>query len=361
MAIFMLFLYMLKITGIYPTKKRFKALLFIPFWISAGISALNINSLEFRIGEKTNYSMGVSVYACFVTAGIYLVLSMVQFFRYWHYMERNKRISLFTYLVVLFGVAIVQFTFPEALVTSIGVTLFVVSVYLNQEDPNYCKLSLYHDEMILDFANLIESRDDNTGGHVKRTSIYVKLIAEELHVRGYYKDVLTKDYITNLIKSAPLHDIGKISVPDKILQKAGKLTEEEYAIMKLHSINGGRIIQETFKNLGNEEYLKTAYEVARHHHEKWNGKGYPDGLKETEIPICARIMAVADVFDAVSEKRCYREAMPLDVCFEIIENGSGQDFDPIVAKVFLDIRNDVEDVHRHFLNDDSYTRVNVKL
>jgi HD-GYP domain-containing protein (c-di-GMP phosphodiesterase class II) len=265
-------------------------------------------------------------------------------------MEKNKRMSILTYLVVLFFVGIIQYLFPEALVTSIGVTLFVVNVYLNQEDPNFCKLSQYHDEMIMDFANLIESRDDNTGGHVKRTSIYVKLIAEELHARGYYKDILTKDYATNLMKSAPLHDIGKISVPDAILQKPGKLTDEEYAIMKLHSENGGKIILNTFKNLGNEDYLKTAYEVARYHHEKWNGRGYPDGLKEEEIPLCARIMAVADVFDAVSEKRCYRDAMPLDKCFDIIKEGSGRDFDPTIAGVFLDIRDKVEQVHNEFLN-----------
>lgn len=112
--------------------------------------------------------------------------------------------------------------------------------------------------------------------------------------------------------------------------------------------NGGKIIQETFANFGNEEYLKMAYEVARHHHEKWNGKGYPDGLKRKEIPLCARIMAVADVFDAVSEKRCYRDAMPMDKCFEIIESGSGQDFDPLIAEIFIEISDEVEKVHSDF-------------
>jgi HD-GYP domain-containing protein (c-di-GMP phosphodiesterase class II) len=120
--------------------------------------------------------------------------------------------------------------------------------------------------------------------------------------------------------------------------------------MKQHSAKGGQIIQDTFKNLGNEDYLKVAYEVTRHHHEKWNGKGYPDGLKDTEIPLCARIMAVADVFDAVSEKRCYRDAMPLDKCFDIIQQGAGKEFDPVIAEVFLDIRDKVEIVHNDFLN-----------
>lgn len=225
------------------------------------------------------------------------------------------------------------------------ITIFIIGIYMNQENPALGKLAHYHSEMVMGFAALIENRDDSTGGHVKRTSMYVKLIAEELRDKGYYRNILTSDYINSLIKAAPMHDIGKISVPDAILQKPGKLTAEEFEIMKLHTENGGKIIQQTFSGFGNEEYLKMAYEVARHHHEKWNGKGYPDGLKRKEIPLCARIMAVADVFDAVSEKRCYRDAMPMDKCFGIIESGSGQDFDPLIADTFLNILDKVERVH----------------
>ena len=148
-----------------------------------------------------------------------------------------------------------------------------------------------------------------------------------------------------MCQAAPMHDIGKIAVPDVVLQKPGRLTSEEYEIIKKHTIDGGKIIEETFGNLGNNEYTEMAYNVAKYHHEKWNGKGYPEGLKEDEIPLCARIMAVADVFDAVSEKRCYREAMPLEKCFSIISEGSGQDFDPIIAEVFLDIKDKVKQIH----------------
>ena len=102
---------------------------------------------------------------------------------------------------------------------------------------------------------------------------------------------------------------------------------------------------ETFGHLGDEEYAKMAYEVARFHHEKWNGRGYPEGMKEDEIPLCARIMAVADVFDAISEKRCYRDAMPMDKCFAIIKEGSGTDFDPVIADLFVEIRDKVEAIH----------------
>ena len=142
-----------------------------------------------------------------------------------------------------------------------------------------------------------------------------------------------------------MHDIGKIAVPDVVLQKPGKLTDEEFEIIKQHAVNGGRIIEETFGNLGDEQYSKIAYQVAKYHHEKWNGSGYPEGLKRRAIPLCARIMAVADVFDAVAEKRCYRDAMPMDQCFAIIEEGSGQAFDPVIVETFLDIRDKVQEIH----------------
>ena len=216
---------------------------------------------------------------------------------------------------------------------------------MNQENPAMEQLSHYHDEMIMGFATLVENKDGSTGGHIRRTTVYVKLLAEELRERGYYKEILTKDYIKNLGMAAPMHDIGKISIPDVILQKPGRLTKEEFDIIKLHSENGGKIIKDTFGHLGNEVYAQMAYQVARYHHEKWNGKGYPEGLKGEEIPLCARIMAIADVFDAVSEKRCYRDAMPLEQCFDIIAQGSGQDFEPILAEVFLDMSDKVKAAH----------------
>lgn len=254
--------------------------------------------------------------------------------------------SIFTYLAVLFCVTAYQMLHPQALLSSICLTVIIVGAYVNQENPAVSELAHYHDEMIMGFATLVENKDGSTGGHIKRTTTYVKLLAEALRRKGYYKNELTKDYMKNLCLAAPMHDIGKISIPDVILQKPGRLTEEEFAIIKTHAERGGQIIKETFGNLGNEQYAQMAYEVARFHHEKWNGKGYPDGLKRKEIPLAARIMAIADVFDALSEKRCYKEALPMDKCFEIIQEGSGQDFDPVLVEVFLDIKGQVEQAYR---------------
>lgn len=158
----------------------------------------------------------------------------------------------------------------------------------------------------------------------------------------YYRRHLSKDYITNVKNAAPLHDIGKIATPDSILQKPGKLTDEEYAIMKKHAADGAEIIRHTFCDIDNDEFRRIAFEVARYHHEKYNGKGYPVGLSGENIPLHARIMAIADVFDAVSQKRCYRDAMPVEKCFDIIKNGSGTDFDPRLVEIFLDSRDEVE-------------------
>lgn len=347
-VIFVLFLYMVHITGAFPKTKLKRAALFLPFALNIVTLLISSDSLEYVNGAITNYSMGFPVYTCYIMAAVYIILTIIVFFKRWRYIERHKRTSIFTYLAVLVVVTTIQMILPEALISSIGVTIFIVGIYLNLEDPAIKELSKFHSETVMGFANLIENRDNNTGGHIKRTSRYVGLIAEELRARNYYSEMLTKDYITNLLKAAPMHDIGKVSVPDEILQKPGKLSDEEYEIMKKHAENGGNIIRETFRNLGDEEFRVTAFEVARYHHEKWNGKGYPDGLIGKDIPLCARIMAVADVFDAVSEKRCYRDAMPLEKCFHIIAEGSGKDFDPLIASIFLDIRDKVEEVHAEF-------------
>ncbi len=343
--IFWLFIYMLSITTGLPERKSKRVFLYSPFFINVILVVLNIHTLEYYEGEISNYSMGISAYTCFIMAGIYILLSLTIFFRRWRDIEKNKRVNIFTYLFVMAYITVYQMLHPQALVSSICVTIIVLGVYVNLENPSVTELAHYHNEMITGFATLVENKDGSTGGHIKRTTMYVRLIAEELKRRGYYKEVLTKDYMRNLLLAAPMHDIGKISVPDIILQKPGKLTDEEFEIIKQHAVNGGKIIQETFGHLENTQYTQMAYEVARFHHEKWNGKGYPEGLKRKEIPLCARIMAIADVFDALSEKRCYKEALPLDKCFEIILEGSGRDFDPMLVEVFLDIKEKVMEAY----------------
>lgn len=218
------------------------------------------------------------------------------------------------------------------------------SKLLSEDADNYERLVMHNQDMIYGFATLVENRDESTGGHIRRTSIYAELLARELQKTKEYGYKITDEFVECLTMVAPLHDIGKISIPDSILCKPGKLTAEEFEIMKSHSEKGGNIIRETFFHVSDADYRDMAYDVARFHHEKWNGKGYPEGRSGTDIPLAARIMSVADVFDAVSEKRCYRDAMPLEDCFRIIENGKDSDFDPVIVDAFLNIRETVAEI-----------------
>lgn len=197
---------------------------------------------------------------------------------------------------------------------------------------------------VIGMANLIENRDHDTGEHVKRTSRYVELLTRAAQRADYCTDILTDDYAELLIKAAPMHDIGKIAVSDSILRKPGKLTDEEFDIMKGHTTAGGRIVAEVLGNIEEKEYIDIAVQVAEGHHEKWDGSGYPNGVNGENIPICARIMAVADVFDALVSKRCYKEPMSVDRAFKVIEESGGSHFDPELTRLFLSIRTEVEEV-----------------
>lgn len=194
---------------------------------------------------------------------------------------------------------------------------------------------------IIGMANLIETRDNDTGEHVKRTSRYVELLTQAARQAGYCADILTKDYAELLVKAAPMHDIGKIAVSDVILQKPGRLNEEEFCAMQEHTTAGGRIVADVMGGIEEKEYIDIAVQIAVSHHEKWDGSGYPKGLKGNDIPLCARIMAVADVFDALVSKRCYKEAMPVDKAFSIIQESGGSHFDPKLSELFCNIRSEV--------------------
>ena len=196
---------------------------------------------------------------------------------------------------------------------------------------------------IIGMATLIESRDGDTGEHVMRTSSYVAMLAQAARQAGYERETLTDSYIELLVKAAPLHDIGKITVSDTILLKPAKLTEEEFEKMKLHACEGGRIVRSVIGKIGDEEYVNIAADVAAYHHERWDGTGYNAGLSGEEIPLCARIMAIADVFDALISKRCYKEKIPVDEAFEIIKDSGGTHFDPVLTDIFLNIRPQIEE------------------
>ena len=198
--------------------------------------------------------------------------------------------------------------------------------------------------VIDDLAALIESRDVSTGEHVTRTKRYVELIAEEMQKRGLHPDALNDETVERIVRAAPLHDIGKIAVSDRILQKPGRLTPEEFEAMKLHAAKGGEMVHNILGNLDDAAFLQTAAEIATSHHERWDGTGYPNGLSGEAIPLPARIMSVADVFDALVSERCYKKAMPPEQAFQIIEKERGRQFDPAIVDLLPALKSAFLDV-----------------
>lgn len=207
-------------------------------------------------------------------------------------------------------------------------------VYFEELTKKSEHIERMQDGLIYILADLVESRDKYTGDHIRKTAAYVELILELLREDGIYADQITDDYIKDVCHSAPLHDVGKIKVPDAILNKPGRLTDEEFGEMKKHTTAGSNIIDGARKLSGEDGYLAEAQNLAAYHHEKWDGSGYPNGLKGEDIPLSARIMAVADVFDALMSKRSYKEPFSFDKAMQIIEEGSGTHFDPLITKVF---------------------------
>ena len=344
-TMFLSFIYLCDATFGFPKSTIKKILLCSPFVINVLAIFIFIKDLNYVIGKTTNYSMGLSVIACYLNALVYLLFLFFVVTLYRKKIEKNRYAGVIMSIAVSLTVMILQSIFPEILITSIVPAAFILGFYLLMEDPSYRRLEKHNYEMISGFSTLVENKDDSTGGHILRTKQYVEIILNQLQNEKKYRNIISRDFVKNMLNAAPMHDIGKISTPDVILQKPGKLTPEEYEIMKQHAPRGGEIIMETFSRLDNPEFLKTAYYVARYHHEKWNGKGYPEGLDGEKIPLCARIMAIADVFDAVSAKRCYRDAIPLVQCFQIIEKGRGTDFDPDLVDVFLDAKEEIIKVY----------------
>lgn len=188
---------------------------------------------------------------------------------------------------------------------------------------------------IFALVKLSESRDDETGAHIERTAFQCRLLAQAVSQVAKYRDIVDQHLIDNIYKASPLHDIGKVGIPDRILLKPGKLTAEEFEIMKTHSLIGYRTLQEVQQAYPQNEFIRVGMEIAVGHHEKWNGSGYPFGIAGEDIPLAARIMALVDVYDALRSKRVYKEAFSHERSCQIIQEGRGTHFDPQLVDIFL--------------------------
>lgn len=210
------------------------------------------------------------------------------------------------------------------------------------------ELELTQEVTIESMAALAEYRDPETGGHIKRTQAYVKVLAEHLMNHSRFKDYLDTKTVGLLYKSAPLHDIGKVAINDSILLKPGKLTDEEFEKMKRHTTLGMEAIRVAVKKLGYDSFLRYAEEIAYTHHEKWDGSGYPQGLKGNAIPVPGRLMALADVYDALISKRVYKPPFPHSKAITIIAKGEGKHFDPDMAAAFMQVEDQFKQIALEF-------------
>jgi len=217
------------------------------------------------------------------------------------------------------------------------------------------EVAAIQDVTIHAMASLAETRDNETGNHIRRTQLYVKLLAERIRLHPRFKDDLDNDKIIDLlVKSAPLHDIGKVGIPDRILLKPGRFEPEEFEIMKRHTTLGRDAIMSAEESLELKlPFLAVAKEIAYSHQEKWDGSGYPEGLSGDDIPLSARIMAIADVYDALISRRIYKTAMPHEKAVSIIAEGKGSHFDPDMVDAFLEIADECLAIADRYIDSDA--------
>ena len=216
------------------------------------------------------------------------------------------------------------------------------------------EISAIQDVTILAMASLAETRDSDTGNHIRRTQYYVRALAEKLKTHQRFGYFLSDQTIELLFKSAPLHDIGKVGIADRVLLKPGRFTPEEFEIMKSHTTLGRDAIEHAEKQLGMQvDFLNLAKEIAYYHQEKWDGSGYPMGISGDDIPISARLMAVADVYDALISRRVYKEGMPHEKAVTIIAESKGTHFDPDVVDAFLELQDEFRAIAVRYADSDA--------
>ena len=288
------------------------------------------------------------VYEIFYFASlIYLIICMVIVGKKF----KNRDILTIGMVLVILISGILPMTIAKLHITYLAIAMSACICYIYYNDlvqqdiqyefqENQKKISSMQEHIISGLANLIENRDLETGEHITRTKQYVKSLAEGARIDGVYDDVIDDHYVQLLYVLSPLHDIGKILISDTILKKPGKLTKEEFDDMKRHAQFGGSVVRDLLMGVTDEEYIAFASDIATYHHERWDGTGYPRGLKGREIPLSARIMAIADVYDALISERCYKKPMPVDQAVEIIKEESGTHFDPKLVEVFLNHKED---------------------
>ena len=305
---------------------------------------LSARGLAYYFDANNIYHRGSLYIVTNLTPAIMIIMCMALLLFFGRRIGTLVKIAFWVFLVTpLIGIVITSFSYgiQYVVIATVGSSVFMYFAILQEQAEQYRRqndaITKLQNGLILVLADLVESRDKCTGDHIKKTAEYVQIIMNQLILDNVYAEQLTDSFVEDVVRSAPLHDIGKIQVPDAILNKPGRLTPNEFEIIKTHTTAGRDIITSAINMVAEEDsgYLYEARNLAYCHHEKWNGSGYPQGLKGEEIPLSARIMAVADVFDALVSRRSYKEPFTFEQAMDIIKESSGTHFDPKIVDAFI--------------------------
>ena len=320
-------------------------------------AAITIQSIVFSLSLDPNLKVTVTYSVMPLITFLYFdpkfsfwacIICLISAFSAW-FLISDETIEFFHlgvskkfYLISSGSALLLEFTAMTTLlcVSSVQTNKFKMSLI-----EHNLKLREIQTRVLYSFADLIELRDGTTGEHVKRTSAIVSRMVNYMIDHNIYTDRVSIDTLRCVVMAAPLHDIGKLKVPDHILSKPAPLTEDEYEIIKKHPVESERIVKQTLKNVEDNQFVNIASEVCLYHHEKWDGSGYPEHLKGDSIPISARIMAIADVFDALCSERPYKKPFPIDEAFKILEESKGKHFDPVFVDIMVALRPSLEAIY----------------
>ena len=303
-----------------------------------------LSGLFYYYDENNIYHRSSGYIICNIIPFLMMIINMILLVWHGKNISLRVKIAFWIYIIVPLVAIIIQNIFYgiQYIIFSMAVcSVFMYLVILREQADQYKKqnksILRLQNGIILVMADLVESRDKRTGSHLRKTAEYARIIIDQMKKHGVYTDQLTDTFVEDVIHSAPLHDIGKIHVPDAILNKPGKLTDEEYEEIKKHTIAGRDIINSAIEMMSEENsgYLKEARTLAYCHHEKWDGTGYPQGLSGEQIPLSARIMAIADMFDALLSERSYKQVFSFEEAMDIIKKESGTHFDPRIIEAFV--------------------------
>ena len=321
-----------------------------PFWIIVIIHVgVEIALLPFaKIINITpeGYKRGEWYFIYILVYSITFVYQLTMLYHLSKRFQNRDALTLITALLLVFCSVVPSIIHSATRTAFFGMTITGIVLYLYYEgltlqdmmrgiSEKNEKIRAMQDKIIVGIADLVESRDSNTGTHIKNTAHYVELIVKKAMEMGIYN--IDEKFADMMISAAPLHDVGKLVVPDTILRKTARLTDEEFEIIKKHTSEGGKIVKHLLEDITDNEYIQLVYNVAKYHHEKWDGSGYPEGLKGEEIPIEARIMAIADVYDALTMERVYKKALPRKMALSYIAENLGKQFDPAITPLFLSL------------------------